>query len=71
MEQHISTALKFCPNSKYTKKIFEILKFSGGIWGIVQWNNLGIIRFQNSLTERVTIEGIFLVLKFRDEWNYP
>ena len=36
-------------------KIFVLLKFGGSILDIVEGNILGIIRFQNGLTERVTI----------------
>ena len=54
-EQHLSTAPKFFSNSKYIDKIFVLLKFGGSILDIVEGNILGIIRFQNGLTERVTI----------------
>ena len=55
MKQHLSTASKFFSNSKYTDNIFVLLKFGGSILDIVEGNILGIIRFQNGLTERVTI----------------
>ena len=44
-EQHLSTAPKFFSNSKYTDKIFVLLKFGGSILDIVEENMLGIIRF--------------------------
>ena len=48
------------------KKIFVILKFSGGILNITQQNILGIIRPHYGLTKRVTVGDIFLVLKIRE-----
>ena len=57
--------------NKYTKKFFWILKFNGGVLDIAECNILGIMRFCYGLIESVIVGDICLVLKFREEWNYP
>ena len=45
------------------KKLFGILKSGRGVLDIAQWNLLGIIRFHNGLTKRVTVGGYLLGFK--------
>ena len=56
----MTTSLPY--NTQNTHKFFGTLKFSRSILDIAQWNILGIIRFIQALTKRVTI-GVYAHLQ--------